>query len=67
MPVLNLRLCQRRMSVSSTVRLWLSLRLSKYWRPINQERGVMRSKDKRGRSEEREFRDWEKNRMRTKE
>ena len=67
MPVLNFRVCQKRVLVSSVERSVSILRVSRYCLPINQARGVIKSKDRRGKREVREFRDWERSRMRTRE
>lgn len=52
MPVLNFRLSQRRMSVSSRERV-------RCWRLINQEKGEIRRRELRGSKDEAELRDWE--------
>jgi len=56
---LNFRECQRRILVSSSESCRSRFFFSKYSRLINQARGSIRSRERRGIREEREFKDWE--------
>ena len=56
---LNFRECQRRMLVSSSESWRSRFFFSRYSRLINQARGSIRSRERRGIREKMEFRDWE--------